>query len=258
MRINHRPWSFVGVLGLVGVLSASSGGCSQGRDRPSSIADGPALGGVTAARPIPTCVTIWRGGAGSVTDVGLREDQPDAISGAADTLGTGNVGTRRIALLRFDLGPIPAGVSIQSATASLSEIENLGPSIVDVHQVLAPWVESTATWTTFQSAHAPTVVASFFNGGAGHVGSVSFDLTDLARGWYAGAANLGVALRASTNSTWGSSEATVAAQRPSLRVRYVPAVTWAGVVRSVLGERVAVHGDGRLARQPRRATRRPG
>jgi alpha-tubulin suppressor-like RCC1 family protein len=170
----------------------------------------------------PTCVTIQRGGAGRVADTKLRADQPTTALGAQDTVVTGDQSTQRVTLLRFDLSPIPAGMTIDSATVTLSEISNLGPGAIDVHRVAALWDEGTATWNSFQNAYDPAVIGSFSNGGAGHQGPVSFDLTPLAKSWYAGAPSWGVALIAPTNSTWASSESATASQRPSLTVCYSP------------------------------------
>lgn len=171
----------------------------------------------------PTCVTIQRGAAGDIADAKVRSEFPNANFGALETFVTGDQFSQRYALLRYDLSSIPAGNVITSATATLTEVSNLGASTVDVHRVTAPWSEGSVTANSFASSFDPAVAASFSNGGAGHTGAISFDLTSLAQGWYSGSiANHGVAMMAPTNSTWASSEATSPSARPSLTVCYAP------------------------------------
>lgn len=170
-----------------------------------------------------TCVTIQRGSLGDVADARLRADAPDTNYGARDTFVTGNQHTDRLALVRYDLSPIPAGNVITSATATLSEVSNQGASTVNVHRATAAWDESTVTLNSFGNAYNPAVETSFSNGGAGHTGDVSFDLTALVQGWYDGSmANHGIAMSATTNSTWSASERAAASERPSIEVCYGP------------------------------------
>src|SRR5437868_5156295 len=96
-------------------LSAS--GPSDG-DRPS---DGPTADAQQAAK---TCVTIRRGLAGAVADTQIVSnadlDPPNGSFGASLAMITGQVGAgQRKALIKFDLGAIPAGATIDSATLTL-------------------------------------------------------------------------------------------------------------------------------------------
>jgi hypothetical protein len=214
---SHRPGA---ALILIAAASLSSiVGCVA---QPES-AEGPAEA-TEQALATPTCVTLQRGTEGLVADAKLRSDQPGTNFGALPTFVTGAQSTDRASLLRFAMNAIPAGQDIVSATVTLHEVSNLGPSTIDVHAVTAPWSEGAVTWGNFGSAYAPVAATSFSNGGAGHTGAVSFDLTPLARSFYADpASNNGIALVAPTDSTWASSEATAAATRPALDVCYRPA-----------------------------------
>ncbi|MFT3767574.1 MAG: DNRLRE domain-containing protein [Minicystis sp.] len=167
-----------------------------------------------------TCVTIKRGVLGDITDTKLRSDQPNLSQGSENTIVTGNQIANRLALMGFDLSPIPPGQIINSATVTLTEFSNTGPSTIDVHLATAPWSEGTATWASFASSYAPGILASFSNGGSGYLGQVSFDLTSTVQGWYSGAPNHGIAMLAATNSTWYASDTANVAQRPALTVCY--------------------------------------
>jgi hypothetical protein len=171
----------------------------------------------------PVCTTIRRGGAGNVADTKLRADQPNTNFGALNTFVTGDRVTGRTDLLQFDLTSIPAGKTITSATVTMTEILNSGPSTIAVHQATSAWSESTVTWNSFGNGFASAVETSFSNGGAGYTGPVSFDIAPLVQAWTSGAVtNNGVVLNATTNSTWSSSEEAVAAHRPSIDVCYLP------------------------------------
>lgn len=171
----------------------------------------------------PICTTIRRGGVGNVADTKLRADQPNTNFGSLLTFVTGDRVTGRTDLLRFDVSSIPQGKTITSATVTLNEVSNIGPSTIDVHQATAAWAESTVTWNSFASAYSSVVETSFSNGGAGYTGPVSFDLAPLVQAWTSGAiVNEGIVLNAVTNSTWSSSEDATAARRPRLDVCYLP------------------------------------
>jgi alpha-tubulin suppressor-like RCC1 family protein len=169
-----------------------------------------------------TCVILVRGGPGGVSDTRVRQDMPTTPYGDVTTLVTGNQSTSRVVLLGFNLGPIPAGSVITSATVTLNEVLNQGPSTVSVRAATAAWSEATVTWNSFNSAYSAAELASFSNGGASATGPRSFGIAPLVQGWIDGAANHGIALLAPTNTTWSSSEAASDAQRPSLTVCYLP------------------------------------
>jgi hypothetical protein len=211
---SRRPFAALAL-----VLAAFPAGCAD----PLDPAESPA-GAVEQSLETPTCITIQRGSGGVVADAKLRADQPTANFGAIDTFVTGNQFSSRASLLRFDLGAIPPGQDIVSASVTLHEISNLGDSTIDAHAVTAPWSEATVTWSNFGGAYAAASGASFSNGGAGHTGAVTFDATALTRSAHAGA-NDGMALTAASNSTWASSEHADPTLRPSMDVCYRPSIT---------------------------------
>jgi alpha-tubulin suppressor-like RCC1 family protein len=207
-------------LGLLAASAVVLPGCGVEATGPDAVSPGEALGAASQASSA-TCVTIVRGGPGGVSDTRLRQDTPTTAYGAVNTIVTGNQSTNRVTLIGFDLSPIPSGATITSADVTLDEVLNQGPSTISVHAATAAWSEATATWNSFNSAYSAATYASFSNGGAGHTGAVSFSIASLVQGWIDGAVNDGIALLAPTNSTWSSSEATSAVQRPSLAVCYV-------------------------------------
>jgi hypothetical protein len=60
------------------------------------------------------------------------------------------------ALLRFDLSPLPAGAQVLSALLSLYSYnsDSSVPMIVEVYQVLRPWVDTEVTWNEARSGEA--------------------------------------------------------------------------------------------------------
>jgi len=116
-----RSWAEVAWRSGLFLAVAVGAGCDAAPER---VAEAPAASQ-------PTCVTIQRGAGGEVADAKLRSDQPDTSSGASDTFVTGDQFAQRIALLSFGLAPIPMGATIQSATVTLHEVQNLGPSTID-------------------------------------------------------------------------------------------------------------------------------
>src|SRR5262249_46497498 len=135
------------------------------------------------------CVKVQRGtGPGAVADADVKSvaakqnfgDNPRAIVG-----WPGRAGSQKL-LLRFDLGFLPPGTNIVSATATLTPTPAFVlPGTVQVHPVIAPWDESTVTWNSSLTIFDNTVLtASFANGdGSGLPAPISFDLTSIARGW---------------------------------------------------------------------------
>lgn len=210
---------------MVAMTAAMAAACGGAPESPTA-GDAPAPGeAVQPLGPGQACVTIQRtGGSGLVADAELRADAPDANLGARTSFLTGNAPAQRVSLLQFDLASIPANATIDSATVTLWEQRNLGAAIIDVHRATAAWSEATATWNSFQNAYDPSVTASFSNGGAGHVGPVSFDLTSLVQAFHEGTPNHGVALVSTTDTTWTSSEGASVSKRPSMQVCYTQPV----------------------------------
>ncbi|MFT3769317.1 MAG: DNRLRE domain-containing protein [Minicystis sp.] len=168
------------------------------------------------------CVTIQRGVAGGVADALISFTAPDKNFGASGSLSTGEQsgGDPRETLLRFDLSPVPAGVSIVSAQATLTRLLGFGAqNPTNAHLATAAWSESSVTWNSFGGAFSPAVAATFPPGA-----TTTADLTAAVRGWYGGAIpNNGLLLeRDLTGATTFASSETPAAQRPRLDVCYVP------------------------------------
>lgn len=110
----------------------------------------------------------------------------------------GGIGSQR-ALLQFDLGMLPAGATILSASLQLHAIANGGPFDLNIYQVNQSWLEGSgngtpgaASWTERQTAanwtasggdFNPAIVATLNTAATGqHV----WNLTSLVQSWYTG------------------------------------------------------------------------
>jgi hypothetical protein len=156
-----------------------------------------------------------------VSDALLAGDKPSKNHGASGSLAVGSVPPgERQALLRFDVGAIPPGAIVTSATLTMSTLLGGGAS-VHVHRATAAWDESTVTWGSFGGAQGAHVEADL----PGVPSVVSTNVKTLVQGWASGIyPNDGVLLeRALTGSTiYASSEDPVVSRRPKLDVCYVP------------------------------------
>lgn len=140
-------------------------------------------------------------------------------------------------LLRFgkifasEDGPIPIGSTILSARLTLTHGNGATPDgdLVNVHRMLVPWDESTATYNSFVagvSADGVEAVASpdFVINSAGiTVGAkLTFDVAKSLQAWANGAANYGWAMipTGGNGYRWDTSESTVAGSQPRLDVLY--------------------------------------
>jgi hypothetical protein len=104
-------------------------------------------------------------------------------------------------LLQFDLGGVTLAKRIRAATLTLTALGSLGafdsptagnPVVTELRAVTEAWGETTATWDAAPSV-AATVTDSFVQDFG--MGKVSFDVTDLVRGWFADpSTNFGVEL----------------------------------------------------------------
>jgi hypothetical protein len=184
--------------------------------------------------PIDTTLTVENAGGNYVTGQRLEtHTYPSYRAGAA-------------ALLRFDLSSIPANATIQSATLQLYLIRAdsaSDPSYgVSLHQVLnvnpdlaratALTYNGTTPWTPASYSGPPLAQADISPARAvtqvdQAEGMKTWDASALVSAWRASpAANYGVLVNADVSKVAGryrnfaSMEATVAAQRPSLRVTY--------------------------------------
>jgi hypothetical protein len=177
----------------------------------------------TGSAPSPTCgqvcVTLARGALGGAADSHIEQDKPAKNWGASNALTAGSINSGPlVGLLRFDLGPIPAGATIMSATVNL-HVLLYGGTPVRAHRITAPWSESTVTWSSLAGAYAPTVEATFPG-----TSNASASITGLVQGWVSGAvANDGILLEQDPGAvTVFASSEYLPAMRPSLDVCYHP------------------------------------
>ena len=128
----------------------------------------------------------------------------------------------RLGMLHFDLGFVPAGANITSATLVLDHVTAVGGPAY-LHRVTVPWSESTVTWNNLGSSfYASSSV--LMNTGPVLTGPITADITQLAQQWLAGTfPNHGLHLRQALTytTTYPSSEDASVALRPRLDVCYV-------------------------------------
>ncbi len=87
----------------------------------------------------------WDGYAGA-RDTYVTAHEPEVAHGPTDRLLLA-YDTRRKALLKFDLSPVPDGVLIKAAKLAVELIETQSSGInVSVHEMLRPWDDGEATW----------------------------------------------------------------------------------------------------------------
>lgn len=173
------------LMGSVAVLSGCTAGESS-RDAKGNERIASAAGRVEIEQ---TCLTIQRATGGTVDDSQIASGDPVRLAKNYGGSWTGNAGIvdggPRQFLVRFDIGAIPTGSAVVSATATLSQI-NDAAATVRVHAITSPFLESSVTWTAFGGAYDPAVIASFPNGGPSYAGPVSADITALAQAWVNG------------------------------------------------------------------------
>jgi hypothetical protein len=171
---------------------------------------------VTVEAPDEFCATVRRGTFGSVADTFIESFQPNGAGGWAQHLASSRWSAGdSYALLRFDLGFIPAGAQVTSASLALGATAvGGGPWTVQVHPVTGAWNEHTVTWDS-----VPTfgpAAASFSSA------SALIDVRALAQSWLAGG-NHGLLLEQNIGKTnYVSSESTSVNERPALTICYSP------------------------------------
>jgi len=143
-------------------------------------------------------------------DAYVRENFPTTNYGADSSLYVrSNTGDNARSLFEFDLSSIPPNRTITGAKLYLYvtgegwSAQSYFPRNYDLYRVTSPWTESGVTWNN-QPSYAGTYESRTIvpPGCSGWVGVtynavwVSFDCTDLVRGWYSGAyPNYGMMLR---------------------------------------------------------------
>lgn len=197
-------------------------GCTE-----ADVADGLREQPGSARLGLASCLTL--SGAAAVQDAAIAFNPADptravANFGSTSTLAIGSVGLAQLAaLVRFDLGAIPPGATLNSASLGLLQGTQVGGGTASVHNVLAPWQGPTVTWTTFADAFDPVPVATFLPSSVESPGPLAVDLTSSAQLWLAGdLPNYGVYLRepAGGRAVFGSTDASNPAFHPTLTVCY--------------------------------------
>lgn len=232
----------------------------SGRSRPfqTGVATGFAAALILAGPAWPLALSFQQGDGGLHSDtdatfiqgragVNFSAGGPAANFGSVDTLavdddpggsaGNPNLESLTRILLRFPglLGPapgqVPFGAAISSASITLrttaDEFAGTGAALA-VHEVLAPWSESSVTWDGFGgggtagveysaaplSSFAPNAVSTAF----------SFDITAAAQAWSEGAANHGVFIESTSDDVafFYSDDHALQAFRPRLDIDFVP------------------------------------
>ncbi len=167
------------------------------------------------------CIPIQHGGPfGDAEDAMLSESAP-SINFATSSLVMGvSAAGRRHSLAKFDVSFFPPQALVQSASVSLAVSQRTGVATINVHQVLAPWSDSSVTWSNFGGAYDPTLLGSFLNEPGLRTGAIS---ASLVQGWLDGTiANDGVLFEHDAGQLSGalSSEAPGLLPRPKLTVCY--------------------------------------
>ena len=98
-----------------------------------------------------TCFTVQRGTNGDVADSYIKANAMHENFGARPIL---KVSKHDEALLRFDLGQLPANATIERATLRLYINGGAGDGTISVHRAMADWAESTVTYGSFAQKFA--------------------------------------------------------------------------------------------------------
>lgn len=150
-----------------------------------------------ATAPLASLLTLAPTG-----DTVLQEAHPTTNYDSANSLTLGRKdGGRSRGLLEFNVGEIPRGAVINSATLRIFQAgwSDFGGSVrtISVDRVTSVWHEAVATWN-----YAPTVGATVGTVNVGlSTGWYEVNVTTLVREWYTGAApNYGLLLRGHESS----------------------------------------------------------
>jgi hypothetical protein len=174
--LSHWPLAPLALALFVLVQLVTACGVSKTPDAP------PARAVSSRALSDPTCVTLQRGAAGSVSDTHISSQQPDHNAGSLPELYVGQVGRHaRQGLLYFDTSSIPSHATLSSATLALWAQGPDGPSALTAHAITKDWQETSVTWGSFASGFAPQTAASVTT--SSRPGPVSLSLTTLVSAW---------------------------------------------------------------------------
>lgn len=162
---------------------------------------------------------------GTVYDAYVWESDP-AENHNWSQLYTGRVGWgRKKSLLRFDLSPIPSGVTVHNARLMIYRIDAEGHRTVYVHRITRAWDEDEVTWDNFNDAYDPIAVGSFNAQGEGWK---AVSVTSLVQDWISGNyVNYGLLLEDPSAGedeceTYYSSEYEDTTLRPKLEICWSP------------------------------------
>ncbi len=126
-------------------------------------------------------------------DAYIELANPNANHGSDTTLFIDREdGDLQRVLVGFDLSSLPAGATIEAASLELAVTDVGGEMGIEARQILESWDEGSVTWN---ERDAGVAWSTPFGGTAygskvidsGSIGTVSLDITDLARDWYSGA-----------------------------------------------------------------------
>jgi len=169
------------------------------------------------------------------TFVSTRRRETD-YSGKKYLYVGGRKGWRYRTILRFNLGLIPDGASITSATLQFYLYGNYYPGFTktfEIHRITSPYCDGNLTWDT-QPSFDPEIVNQF-NVNSQVNTTISLDLSTLAREWKLGGyQNLGILIKA--QNEWQSNRIGLRslnfedeAMRPVLQIQYQTAGPGANV-----------------------------
>jgi hypothetical protein len=199
-------------------------------------ATGDATGDATPDAAVMQIVIGERaGGAQNTFDTSIAQGQPGLANGTLEDMSlTSSVAGLDTALLRFDMGSIPAGATVVAARIDLVRITygDDTPGEIAVYPMLEPWDEASATWNQ-RSAATPWTVTGGSRGAEimRLTPNMTFSFTlpaALVQSWIdTPATNFGVAINGvdinnDTHYHLATREAPGGAERPQLVVDVTP------------------------------------
>jgi uncharacterized repeat protein (TIGR01451 family) len=154
-------------------------------------------------------------------DSHLRQDSSGSNFGTLSELEIrASSGDNRRPVIGFSLPTIPAGEVITSATLQLYVTTGTAAGTVNIHRITDSWTEGGVTWSNTSADFNPTAEDSV---AVNALGTASFDITTLVRGWRDGTiTNHGImAITNTANGRFASSENGTASRRPLLTITTV-------------------------------------
>ncbi|WP_433933872.1 DNRLRE domain-containing protein [Sorangium cellulosum] len=153
-----------------------------------------------------------------MADATLWQRYPDHNDGGSSYFHTGlSRGSPKVSLVRFELGFIPSGATIASATFG-ARLYSSGANEIRAHRVDVPWDELAVTWNSLAGSYDPATEATLV--GAADDAATA-DVTALVQAWVDGAhPNHGFLLEEDPTAltAYRSSEHGVVGDRPWLEV----------------------------------------